>query len=89
LGLDAPHLTRFRRGKFRIYLRVQELLELIGEDTDELDEQDAIDEIEDLLGYPPEMPDLRKKGHDLTTRPGGEQQCYYARLERLEIPTIY
>ena len=69
LGLDLPHLERFRKGKFRTFLRLQELLDVIGDDIDELDAQDAIEEIEDLLGYPPEMPDLRRKkaqAHDET-----------------------
>jgi hypothetical protein len=89
LGLDAPQLAAFRRGKFRIYRRIEDLLDLLGDDPDELDEHDVIEEIADLLGYPHDIPDLRRKLHKQSTKPGSEHQCYFARMERNEIPYIY
>ena len=52
LGLDLLHLERFRRSKLRTFQRVIELIELVDGDLDELDDQEVLDEIMDLLGYP-------------------------------------
>ena len=89
LGLDAPHLANFRRRTFRTYRRLEELIELLGDDVDELEEADVLEEIADLLGYPDDIPDLRRKRHKLSSKPNSEEQCYFARLERREIPAIY
>ena len=89
LGLDAPHLINFRRRTFRTHRRLEELIDLIGDDVDELDDADVLDEIADLLGYPDDIPDLRRKRHKLNSKPKSEVQCYFARLERREIPAIY
>ncbi len=89
LGLDAPHLEGFRRSKLRIYNWVMALIDLVDGDLDELDDEGALDEIMDLLGYPLELPRLYRKRHKLTTKPGSENDCYAARLMREEIPPLY
>ena len=89
LGLDAPHLANFRLRTFRTYRRLEELIELLGDDVDELEEADVLEEIADLLGYPDDIPNLRRKRHKLSSKPNSEEQCYFARLERREIPAIY
>ena len=89
LGLDSPHLESFRRGKLRTYQRIQELLELVEYNLDDLDDEEALDEIMDLLGYPLELPHLTRKRHKVSTKPGSEKNCYAARLKRGEIPFIY
>ena len=62
---------------------------MLGDDVDELEEADVLEEIADLLGYPDDIPDLRRKRHKLSSKPNSEEQCYFARLERREIPAIY
>ena len=89
LGLDAPHLEAFRRKTFRTYDKLEELLDLIGDDLDALDEEGVLDEVEALAGYPDDIPDLRKKQHKLNTKPESKLQCYFARLERAEISRLY
>jgi hypothetical protein len=89
LGLDAPHLVRFRRRTFRTYRQLEELIDLLGDDIDELDEAEALEEVADLLGYPDDIPDLRRKRHKQSSKPKSEECCYFALLERGEIPAIY
>ena len=89
LGLDAPHLVAFRQKTFRTYTELEELLDLIEDDFDSLDEEGVLDRVEELLGYPADIPDLRGKRLKANTKPDGKQQCYFARLERAEIPRIY
>ena len=62
---------------------------MIGDDVDELDDADVLEEIADLLGYPDDIPDLRRKRHTLNSKPKSEEQCYFARLERSELAAIY
>lgn len=89
LGLDAPHLRAFRRKAFRTYAELGELIDILAEDLGLLDENDVFKEIEELLGYPADIPDLRKKRLKTNTKPEGKEQCYFARLERGEIPAIF
>lgn len=86
LGLDAPHLVSFRRRIYRTYRKLEELIALLGDD---IDKTEVLDEIADLLGYPDDIPDLCKKRHRKSSKPHSEEQCYFARLARREIPAIY
>jgi hypothetical protein len=88
LGLDDPHLEEYRRKVFRNYAALERMLAEIGVDRGFI-EPELVIAIGDLLGYPADLPDLRKKRPGTNSRPNGAQQCYFARLERGEISRAY
>lgn len=46
-------------------------------------------ELKSWLGFPDELPDLRKKKPPQNTRPEGAKNCFYAQRERGELPDFY
>jgi HNH endonuclease len=82
LGLAEPHLVDYRKKVFKMFGELEELIAELGA-------AEVMEELEELLGYPADIPDLRGKKEKHNTKPEGKEQCYYARLERGEIPRFY
>jgi hypothetical protein len=59
------------------------------EDCDEDEEPVRAGKLEQWFGFPTDIPDLRSRRERTNTRKEGKEQCYFARLERGEIPRIY
>ncbi|MBT6156276.1 MAG: HNH endonuclease [Planctomycetaceae bacterium] len=44
---------------------------------------------EEFMGFPENLPDLRRKHEPANTKPDGVEDCYFALRERGELPTTY
>ena len=44
---------------------------------------------EEFMGFPDDLPDLRRKRVPTNTKPEGIKECYFARRERGDLPAIY
>lgn len=84
LGLDAEYLERDRRKVFRNYGKILALIEEYGEGIEEVR-----DELQELLGYPDDPPNLKRKRPPRNTRPSGKDDCYFIRLKDPEFPRVY
>lgn len=84
LGLDEGHLVRFREKIAKSYEELELLAAELGEDDEELWQ-----EIESLLGYPNDPPDLRVKKERGNTRPDGKKRCYHVLLQDPGFPRVY
>lgn len=79
LLLNKPDRVEYRRHILR-------LLSIMAKTTD----QDLKAEIKlNILGYPKDLPDLRKQRPPSNSKPKGARDCYYAQRERGDLPEIY
>jgi len=46
-------------------------------------------QFERMMGFPVELPDLRRKKAPQNRRPAGVADCWFAKRERNELPTVY
>jgi hypothetical protein len=74
LCLNSPAMTRWRRSWIRI-------IELVEERDPEL--------FRELMGYPDDLPNLRRCRVPENTRPEGIKDSCFARRERGELPDVY
>ncbi len=44
---------------------------------------------EEYMGFPSDLPDLRKKREPKNTKPDGALNCYFVLRERGELPVMY
>ena len=84
LGLDSDYLERSRRKIFRNYRTILELIEEYGED-----DEDVQVELRELLGYPDDVPNLKRKKPPGNSRPDGKDDCYYVKLKDPAFPRLY
>jgi len=84
LGLDADYLERGRRKIFGNYQKILELAEEYGEG-----DEDVQNELQELLGYPKDVPNLKLKRPPGNTRPDGADGCYFVKLMDPAFSRIY
>jgi hypothetical protein len=84
LALDEAHLVKLRRKVFKNYQNLVELIAELGEDDEDLQA-----ELHELLGYPDDAPDLRKKKPPINSRAEAVKDCYFVRLMDPEFSRLY
>jgi hypothetical protein len=84
LGLDADYLERDRRKVYKAYREVLDLIEEYG-----ADDEDAQHELQELLGYPNDVPNLMTKKPPTNSRPDGKYDCYFVKLQDPDFPQYY